>query len=340
VTAGARVTRAAKTVGLSSRTLARWRLNGNTEDRRKGPKTAPSHRLSSSERQQVVETLTSPEYRDLPPGQVVPRLADEGIYLASESTMYRILREAKLLKHRSAARPSTKHPPRSHCATAPNSVWSWDITYLPTTVRGRFFYLYMCIDIFSRKVVGWTVEASEDVAYAEPMLCAAFKHEPVDLAKLVLHSDNGTPMKASTLLATLRGLGVMPSFSRPQVSDDNPFSESLFRTMKYRPAYPRKPFQTIEEARAWVSEFVAWYNHEHLHSGIRFLAPAARHARRDAALLEARRAVYAAARALTPRRWTQSLRNWAPVGAVFLNQGRVEPQASSSLPEKQRRQQP
>ena len=269
-------------------------------------------------------TLTSPEYRDLPPGQVVPRLADAGIYLASESSMYRILREAKLLKHRGATRPPTKREPRSHCATAPNRVWSWDITYLPSTVRGRFFYLYMCLDIFSRKIVGWTVETSEDAAYAEPMLCAAFKHEGVDATKLVLHSDNGAPMKASTMLAMLRGLGVMPSFSRPRVSDDNPFSESLFRTLKYRPAYPRKPFETVEEARAWVDQFVAWYNHEHLHSGIRFVAPAARHAGHDLALLDARRAVYAKARARAPRRWSRGLRNWNPIGSVALNQGRLE----------------
>lgn len=322
--AGARIARAAKTVGLSSRTLARWVRSGDAEDRRRGPNTTPAHRLSDVEREKILATLTSPEYRDLPPGQVVPRLADAGIYLASESSMYRILRQAKLLKHRGATRPPTKREVRSHCATAPNRVWSWDITYLPSMVRGRFFYLYMCLDIFSRKIVGWTVETSEDAAYAEPMLCAAFTREGVDATKLALHSDNGTPMKASTMLAMLRGLGVMPSFSRPRVSDDNPFSEALFRTLKYRPAYPRKPFETIEQARAWVDQFVAWYNHEHLHSGIRFVAPAARHAGHDLAMLEARRAVYVKARARAPRRWSRGLRNWNPIGSVALNQGRLE----------------
>lgn len=271
----------------------------------------------------MLETLTSPEYRDLPPGQVVPRLADEGTYLASESTMYRILHEAKLSKHRGPARPPTKRETPAHCAPAPNRVWSWDITYLPTTVRGRFFYLYMCLDIFSRKVVGWRVETREDAELAAPMLCEAFAHEEVDERKLVLHADNGAPMKASTLLATLRGLGVMPSFSRPHVSDDNAFSESLFRTLKYRPAYPRKPFDTVEQARAWVEQFVAWYNHEHLHSGIRFVAPAARHAGYDRELLKARDEVYAQARARNPRRWTRGLRNWSWIGAVTLNRPRT-----------------
>ena len=280
--------------------------------------------MSERERERILDTLTSPEFRDLPPGQVVPRLADEGIYLASESSMYRILRTAKLQRHRNAARPAAKREPRTHSATAPNRVWSWDITYLTSTVRGRFFYLYLCLDIFSRKIVGWTVETSEEAAHAEPMLTLAFKSEQADPTKLALHSDNGAPMKASTLLATLRGLGVMPSFSRPHVSDDNPFSEALFRTLKYRPGYPRKPFDTVEEARAWVVQFVAWYNHEHLHSGIRFIAPAARHAGHDVALLEGRRAVYAKARERTPRRWTRHLRNWTPAGAVFLNPREVD----------------
>lgn len=252
----------------------------------------------------------------------MPLLADEGIFLASESTMYRILREAKLQTRRGPARaPAKKTAPPSHCAEAPNRVWSWDITYLRSNVRGCFFYLYMCVDVFSRKIVGWSVEDREEAILAEPMLCTAFKHEHVQPQTLVLHSDNGAPMKASTLLATLRSLGIAQSFSRPHVSDDNPFSEALFRTLKYRPEYPQTPFDSVDEARAWVEQFVDWYNHEHLHSALRFVSPAARHARRDPAILAARQRVYQAAHLRTPSRWSRSTRNWTPRGPVYLNPG-------------------
>jgi putative transposase len=307
-------------VGVHSRTLARWKVDGNEEDARRGPKTPAAHKLSEAERKHVLETLTSPAYRDLPPGQVVPRLADDGIYLASESTMYRILRAERLQTRRGGTRaPTTKRTAPSHCATRPNTVWSWDITYLRSTVRGRFFFLYMCVDIFSRKIVGWCVEDQEEAVRAEAMLRAAFTSEGAEGTGLVLHSDNGAPMKASTLLATLRMLGIAQSFSRPSVSDDNPFSEALFRTLKYRPDYPHAPFETLTDARAWVTQFVEWYNHEHLHSALRFVCPAARHARHDQAILAARRDVYRAARTRAPARWSRALRNWTPRGPVYLN---------------------
>lgn len=141
----------------------------------------------------------------------------------------------------------------------------------------------------------------------------------VNVNGLVLHSDNGGPMKGSTMLATLQRLGVVPSFSRPGVSDDNPFSEALFRTMKYRPGYPGKPFASIEQARAWVTGFVGWYNNSHRHSGIRFVTPDERHSGRDVDILARRAAVYEQARRRRPERWAGSTRNWTPVGAVYLN---------------------
>lgn len=159
----------------------------------------------------------------------------------------------------------------------------------------------------------------ESASHARDFIEQAIAREGVDRGKLVLHADNGGPMKGSTLLATLQRLGVVPSFSRPSVSDDNPFSEALFRTLKYRPGYPRKPFQSFVEALQWVEGFVVWYNDEHLHSGIRYVTPSSRHARRDSTILASRHKVYTAAKRRAPRRWTGSTRDWSPVEAVYLN---------------------
>jgi hypothetical protein len=161
-------------------------------------------------------------------------------------------------------------------ATAPNQVWSWDITYLRSPVRGIFYYLYMIVDVFSRKVVGKVVHYTECQVCAAALIQAACDAEGVDPNNLTIHSDNGGPMKGATMVATMERLGVAQSFSRPRVSDDNPFSEALFRTVKYRPEYPSGPFATLDAARAWVDWFVGWYNHQHLHSAISFVTPAQR----------------------------------------------------------------
>ncbi len=233
--------------------------------------------------------------------------------------MYRVLREADQLKHRAASNPPTRHRPSELVATSPGQVWSWDITYLKSPVLGVFFYLYLVVDIFSRKVVAAEVHVAEDSERAAELIAQACAAEGIDPDQLALHSDNGSPMKGATLLATLQELGVMPSFSRPRVSDDNPFSEALFRTAKYRPEYPSGPFASLEAARAWVKWFIQWYNHEHLHSGIRFVTPAQRHAGEDVRILERRRAVYEAARARNPERWSGDVRDWSRINEVRLN---------------------
>ena len=304
--------------------MQRWRWRGVGEDGRAGPKTAPANKLSDAERREILKVVNSPEYRDRSPKQIVPSLADQGDYLASESTMYRILREEDQLTHRAASDPPTRHRPRELMATSPNQVWSWDITYLKSPILGVFFYLYLVVDIFSRKVVAAEVYAVEDSEHAAELMAQACAAEGIDPDQLALHSDNGSPMKGATLLATLQQLGVMPSFSRPRVSDDNPFSEALFRTAKYRPEYPKGPFASLEAARAWVRWFVEWYNHEHLHSGIRFVTPAQRHAGEDVQILQQRHAIYEAARARHPERWTGSTRNWSRVDEVRLNPERTE----------------
>ncbi len=324
VGAGAQLEKACALVGVTPRTLSRWRAANGGEDGRAGAGVSPAHKLSDEERRRVLEAAHGPEFRDLSPRQIVPLLADRDEYIASESTFYRVLREAGELTHRGRARPAKSKKPQEHIARRPNQVWSWDITYLRSRVRGVFYYLYMAVDVYSRKLVGWRVEAEELGSHAAALITAATEAEAVPRSQLVLHADNGGPMKASTMLATLQRLGVVASFSRPSVSDDNPYAEALFRTLKYRPGFPSKPFESIEAARAWVADFVRWYNDEHLHSAIRYVRPSDRHAGRDAAILTARDTLYRRAKARTPRRWTHGTRNWAPIGPVYLNPIRHE----------------
>ena len=267
----------------------------------------------------MLRTVNRPEYRDLPPKQIVPKLADDGIYLASESTFYRILREEWQLAHRERSRPATGGRPRERLATGPNQVYSWDITYVLCPIRGRFYYLYLVMDVWSRKIVGAAVHDRESSDFAADLIEEVCILHEIDPRGIVLHSDNGAPMKGSTMLATLQRLGIMASFSRPGVSDDNPFSESLFRTLKYRPEYPSAPFESLEQARAWVALFVRWYNTAHLHSGINFVTPADRHDGREDAIFERRRGVYEAARKRHPERWSGSTRRWESVKEVRLN---------------------
>lgn len=320
VASGSRLAKACEVIGLSLRTLERWRTeeNGGT-DRRVGPKHALPHELTATEKEKILEVANSAEFRDKSPKQIVPTLADRGQYVASESSFYRVLREHGQLAHRGRARAPTASKPKELIASVPNQVWCWDITYLRAAVRGTFYFLYLVVDVFSRKIVGWSVEVEESQDLAVDMIDATIRRENVPENTLVLHADNGGPMKGSTMLATLQRLGIVPSFSRPRVSDDNAYAEALFRTLKYRPEYPRKPFATTEAARAWVGEFVAWYNTEHLHSALRYVTPSARHAGRDAEILAARREVYGAAKKRAPRRWTGATRNWTPVGDVALN---------------------
>jgi transposase InsO family protein len=279
----------------------------------------PANRLSQAERERIVGVLNSPEYRDLSPAQIVPRLADKGIYLASESTFYRLLNDMKMNRHRESSQPVTRTRPAEHVATGPNQVWSWDITYLPLQIRGLFLYLYMVLDVYSRKIVAWHVHDRESAELGADLVTEACFREGIKRGQIVLHSDNGGPMKGATMLAKLQDLGVIPSFSRPSVSDDNPYSEALFRTLKYRPHYPERRFADLNDARHWVEKFVRWYNHDHLHSGIRFVTPADRHDGKDRQILAGRDRVYQEARRRHPERWSAKTRNWSAVEKVFLN---------------------
>ena len=319
VQSGARLEKAAHVLGLSKRAIQRWRKHGPKEDKRKGPQTPPAHALTSLEKERVINIAVSKEMRDLSPKQIVPKLADQGMYIASESSFYRILRERNMQKHRESSQPAVHHKPKEHVATGPNQVWSWDITYLKSQIKGQFYYLYMILDVWSRFIIQAKVFAAESMDNSSRLFVAACQSQGINPDGLVLHADNGGPMKGSTMLATLQKLGVVPSFSRPRVSDDNPYSEALFRTVKYRPEYPAKPFQSMTEAQKWVDSFVSWYNHKHLHSAIRFVSPADRHYGQEESILAARRQVYEQARAQNPSRWSTKTRNWKPITEVVLN---------------------
>jgi putative transposase len=256
-------------------------------------------------------------------------LADDGIYIASEASFHRVLRAQGQMNRRGRAQPPrTSRPPATHIATAPAEVWCWDVTFLPAQIQGRWFYLYLILDLYSRKIVGFEVhdtDSAEHVAHLARRTALAERIHAMP-ARPVLHGDNGATLKATTVLAMLHWLGIKPSYPRPRVSDDNAFAEALFRTVKYRPEFPPKGFAELDAARQWTVRFVQWYNHEHRHSGIRYVTPAQRHAGQDRALLEARHAVYRDARERTllrvlgrPRRWSRQTRNGTPVTAVTLN---------------------
>lgn len=317
--AGARLRPCCQVLGLDVRTVQRWRLRGGGEDRRYGPPQEPRNKLSAQERKALLSIANSPEFRDKPPKQIVPTLADRKTYIASESTFYRTLREEGLQHHRGRAKAPSSKPPAEYRATGPNQVWSWDITYLRAPVVGMFFYLYLFMDVWSRKIVAHAVYERECSTLASELFTAIIEAEGLDGAGIVVHQDNGSPMKGATLKATLEKLGMLASYSRPHVSDDNPYSESLFRTLKYRPVYPKKPFESLEAAQAWVRDFVAWYNHEHLHSSIGFVTPAARHDGKAQAILAQRKHVYRLARERHPERWANQTRAWEAPQEVFLN---------------------
>ncbi|PVX70883.1 transposase InsO family protein [Paraburkholderia unamae] len=324
--AGARQAHACKILGLSARTVQRWyRGEPDAVDGRTLRHHEPRHKLSAEERAELLAVANSAEFGHLPPSQIVPRLADRQRYIASESTFYRVPKAEKQLAHRRSERPAhSRSKPRSVCTDAPNQLYSWDITYLPTTVRGQYFYLYLFLDVFSRKIVGWQVYAEESSVLASEVLKDLCAREAIQANQVILYSDNGGPMKGATKLATLQALGVMPSLSRPGVSNDNPYSESLFKTLKYRRAYPLKAFDALLAARTWVGALVCWYNHEHRHSAIQFVTPAQRHANLDQDILDRRVALYETARQRNPLRWKGPTRNWQRVDAAHLNPDRID----------------
>ena len=329
---GARALSACQTAGITPRTLQRWNTHDakgckpgleSGDGRPQATRPTPSHALSEVERAQLIAVANEPRFAAIPPARIVPMLADEGVYLASESSFSRVLVRAGQNAHRGRAKaPRASRPPTTHIATAPGQVWCWDMTYLPTAgVLGRWFYLYLIVELYSRKIVGWEVHAEDSAAHAAHVLNRTALAEGIHAVtqKPVLHGDNGATLRATTVLAMLHWLGVKPSYSRPRVSDDNAYAESLFRTAKYRPEFPVKGFVDLDAARAWAKHFVHWYNIEHRHSGINYVSPAQRHAGEDVAILAARDQLYQKAKQANPQRWSGDTRNWKPIGPVTLN---------------------
>lgn len=317
---GARVRAIAQAIELSERTLRRWRKT--TADRRPTAQRAtPIHALSQEERQAVLTQCNLPENKDKPPGQIVPALADQGLYLASESTFYRVLKANSQLNHRGRARAPKSTPKPVHTATAPNQVWVWDITYLKTSVAGIYLYLYIIMDLHSRKIVAHETWEAENAEHSKALLRRACLSENIaaSASPVILHGDNGSPLKAGTVIALMEFLGITPSHSRPRVSNDNAFAEAIMRTAKYNPTLPPQGFGCLYDARVWADQFVQYYNGEHRHSALRFVTPNQKHNAQDVEILKNRASVYQKAKAKNPHRWIRGItRNWQPVGATSL----------------------
>lgn len=319
---GARKEKACEEIGLSIRTLQRWQEQGEiiADKRPTAKRPEPKNKLTEEEQQAILDISNQEEYANLGPSQIVPMLADNGQYLASESSFYRVLKANDQLTHRGKAKPkNSRAKPRGYTATGPNQVWTWDISYCPSTVIGRFFYLYMIIDIFSRKIVGWEVHDSESGEYAAELLERTLWAEKCVKQNVVLHSDNGSPMKCLTMQAKMLEMGIIGSRSRPGVSNDNPYSESLFRTVKYSHRWPSEGFKHLEDARSWVKGFTNWYNNVHRHSRIKFVTPGQRHNGEDRAILAKRRELYKKAKEKNANRWSKHTRNWDEISDVELN---------------------
>ena len=290
------------------------------------PRPAPARSLSKKERERVVEVLSSERFVDRSPAEVFATLLDEKKYFCSERTMYRVLAECQPVRER---RNQLQHPQYSKpelMATAPNQVWSWDITKLLGPKKWTYYYLYVLLDIYSRYAVGWMVADRENSALAGRLIEETCTKQGVEPKILTLHSDRGSPMTSKCTAQLLADLGVTRSLSRPQVSDDNPFSEAQFKTLKYHPGFPGR-FTEIDHATRHCRSFFPWYNTEHRHGGIAMLTPADVHYGRAQAMLKHRHRTLADAWAAHPERFVHGIPEPRPLPeAVWIN----PPEASTT----------
>lgn len=311
--------------GVSARTCRRWRDQGDdgVDGRPAAERPKPANALTKEERAEIIRVANSPENASKAPCEIVVDLADKGIFLASESSLYRVLHDHRQSAHRGRARaPKAKAAPATHVATAIRQVWVWDITWLPSKVAGIFFKLYIIMDLYSRKIIAWEVWEEENAAHSEDLLRRAALGEniAVNTVKVVLHGDNGSPLKAGTVLALMYVLGITPSHSRPRVSNDNAHAEAFFRTAKYHPTMVPAGFASLESARQWAASFILWYNHQHKHKALNFVTPHQKHSGEDVALLAQRHELYQQHRDKNPRRWIKgNTRDWTPVQSTALN---------------------
>lgn len=291
------------------------------------PRPTPAHALSTEERAEVRSVMNSEPFVDRAPRQIYATLLDEGRYLCHWRSMYRILAAHDEVRERRKQRKHPVYQKPELLAEGPNQVWSWDITKLRGPAKWTHFALYTVLDIFSRYVVGWMIAERESAELARQLIATAAANQQIQPEALTLHSDNGKPMKAKTLALLLSDLGINKSHSRPYVSDDNPFSEAQFKTLKYHPDYPER-FGCIQDARAWAQPFFQWYNHRHYHTGLNLLTPASVHYGQADAVRQQRQAVLTAAYSQFPRRFSRGkpVVKGAP-DAVWIN-----PPVSPNLP--------
>jgi len=329
IAAGARQFRACEVIGLDERRLRRWRHTDG--DGRTGGYRATDQALSETEKDLIVEAMEAENLRGLPPKQAYFRLMDRGFYLCSYTTFLRVLKERNLVESK-RTRTHTGRGKRPELeATAPNQVWCWDISWLESPVIGKYFYLYMIIDLFSRKVVGWGVASQESGALARKIFAHALDAEGVCADQLIVHADNGKPMRSRTLLKLFELLAVTPSFGRPHTSNDNAYAESLFATFKGRVAYPEH-FRSLAAAREYCAAFFVWYNTEHLHSGLDYLTPAQVHSGEHLEVFARRNAQLEEHRRLHPQRHGGKAKVFAIPGTVRLKH-RVSPAAHTERSE-------
>ena len=287
-------------LGITIRSIQNWRKHGLV-DRRKGSARHVEHRLTSEEEQEFYRVANSKRFRDMTPAQIVAILAGEGTYIASESTLYRILRKRKALEHRRRSKkPCTTRPAYTYQLSAPDQVYSWDISWLKTDVRGIYLYAYTIIDLYDRSVVGWSIEENESDEHAAQLFTRLVRNRKV-LPKIV-HADNGHPMRGVTLAVFLDGLMISRSYSRPRCSNDNAHIEAYHKTLKYTVGYP-KVFTSLDHARSWYADFVDWYNTAHLHSGLGYVTPQQRRCGEADQIYATRNATIAKAREKNPLRW-------------------------------------
>ena len=322
---GAREEKCSEAINISRRTLKRWRigLENKQEDQRKhARRPKPLNSLTEAEKDQIIHYCNLPENASKPPAQIIPQLADQGVFIASESSFYRVLRERKQLTHRGRARAPKKKSKATHTAQAPNEVWVWDITYLHSEVAGIYYKLYFIMDLYSRKIIAYEAWNEENAEHSKTLLRRAALSESIAMSAspLVLHGDNGSPLKAGTVLATMQQLGITASHSRPRVSNDNPHAEALFRTAKYHPTLPPNGFSSLQKAREWAHKFVEWYNYQHQHSALNFVTPEQKHTNEDIEILRKRGKLYESAKRRNPKRWIKGkTRNWSPTTHTSLN---------------------
>lgn len=295
------------------------------------PRPRPPRALTDTEAGEIIEVLCSERFCDAAPAQVWATLLDEGTYLASISTMYRVLRRHALVRERRAqARRPPAHLKPELVAFAPNQVWSWDITKLAGPHKWTWFHLYVILDVYSRYAVSWLVAPRESDRLAEELIATAIHDHQVPDGQLTLHADRGSSMTSKTVAQLLADLGVLQSHSRPRVSNDNPYSESNFKTLKYSPRFPKR-FENLEAARAFIDDFFDHYNHHHRHSGIGLHTPADVHHGRAPAIRAARQAVLDAAHTARPDRFRQPPRAPRIPEAAWINQPEEQPLTTTTI---------